>query len=442
MVAVLWIASLIAGAICLGAGLLALMANPRSSAAMLFLLAMWGFFVTLITGTMFPLIEPDRSDIAETVGRTFVFAALLSETFLWQLTIVFPTERSIAFWPPNIWGGLIMGGVAAAVGLGSVAGIDLDGGIALSSTGTRIMIAYPVAMLIISMVFIAHSMRDASAARRKSGYIYLTGLWVFVVSAMPSLFGSEGAGVASDELSLSSLSIIVGIAASGLIFAVSIARGQMVLMEPKMEASISSTKASYELLHRRVYLVEEEKASTSLEMFVDILRGRCFDCGDDDSFPCESLDCSSCSLPCPCRTCSKYSSRAQGLVVTRQYPNDLRSGLYLQTTPIVWLSTVAGKDNLDPAKLSLLTDMLVNFMERSQNGIVLVDGIEYLVTSNDFPRVLRAVERWTETAMASSTRLIITVDPRAFDDRDLAVLEKNKEVITPDRLGEWRSAQR
>ena len=118
----------------------------------------------------------------------------------------------------------------------------------------------------------------------------------------------------------------------------------------------------------------------------------------------------------------------------------LRIDLYIQTTPIIWLSTVAGKDNLDPAKLSLLTDMMVNFMERSHNGIIMVDGVEYLVTSSDFSRVLRAVERWSETAMASSTRLIITVDPRAFDEREMAMLEKNKEIITPERVDEWKSA--
>ncbi len=103
------------------------------------------------------------------------------------------------------------------------------------------------------------------------------------------------------------------------------------------------------------------------------------------------------------------------MIVTRQFPNDVRTEHFIQTTPIVWLSTVAGKDNMDPAKLSLLTDYLVNFMERSHNGVVLVDGIEYLVTSNDFQKVLKAVDRWTETAMTSNCRLILSLDPRVFE---------------------------
>lgn len=200
---------------------------------------------------------------------------------------------------------------------------------------------------------------------------------------------------------------------------------------PISEAMVSSAKASYRLLHRHVYLVEEEKPDFSFKMFADILKGRCFDCENDDSFSCESLECSTCKLPCPCRTCTKYKSRSQGLIVTRQHPNTVRSKFFIQTTPILWLSSVAGKDNMDPAKINLLTDYIVSFMERSQNGVVLVDGIEYLIVSNDFPKVAKSLDRWVETAMTTACRLVVTVDPRAFSQRELALLEKHKVVVRP-----------
>ena len=62
------------------------------------------------------------------------------------------------------------------------------------------------------------------------------------------------------------------------------------MMTPTVEVAVSSTKASYGLLHRRVYLVEEEKPELSLDIFVDILQGRCVDCEDDESCPCESIE--------------------------------------------------------------------------------------------------------------------------------------------------------
>lgn len=208
-------------------------------------------------------------------------------------------------------------------------------------------------------------------------------------------------------------------------------KGRRSKAAPTAEAMVSSSKASFRLLHRHVYLVEEEKSDFSFKMFTDILKGRCFDCENDDSFSCESLECATCKLPCPCRTCTKYKSRAQGLIVTRQFPNTVRSKHFIQTTPILWLSSVAGKDNLDPAKISLLTDYLVTFMEKSQNGVVLVDGVEYLVTSNDFQKVIRSIDRWTEAAMTSACRLVISVDPRAFSEKELALLERHRVVVRP-----------
>ena len=435
MVAVIWLASLAAGIICFGAGLLALMSNPKSKAALLFLFAMWGTFVALITGAMYPLVDPLDRDLSVTIGRTFVFSTLLAETFLWQLTITFPIERRISLVPPNKWGAVVIAGTLAACALGALVEIETTPGQenSLSTYGSQLLFMYPAAMLLISMAMIVYSQRGASEVQRRSGMTYLAGLWVFAMSGVPYMMEASGGEVwRIGDMSASSLAIVLGIGTSGLIFASSIAMGRMVMMEPTPEARASSSKASFNLMHRRVYLVKEDKPQLSFEVFSDVLRGRCFDCENDESFPCESLDCSSCSLPCPCRECSKYLSRSQGLVVTRQFPNDVRTRFYLQTTPIVWLSTVAGKDNIDPAKISLLTDMLVTFMERSENGVVLVDGLEYLVTSTDFSRVLRATDRWTEVAMTSSTRLILSVDPRAFDPKELALLEKNKEVVTMD----------
>jgi len=184
--------------------------------------------------------------------------------------------------------------------------------------------------------------------------------------------------------------------------------------------------------------VEEPKPTFSMELFSDSLKGRCYDCADDESFTCESLDCGNCNLPCPCKRCEKYKTRTQGMIITRQFPIDVRKKYFLQTTPIIWLSTVSGKDIMDPAKLSLLTDFLIGSMEKTQNGVVLVDGIEYLITSNDFQRVLRAIDRWSETAMASSSRLLISVDPKAFDEKELALLERNREVVRPEASEPWK----
>jgi len=227
--------------------------------------------------------------------------------------------------------------------------------------------------------------------------------------------------------------IVVGFIRPGAgIFGRIKAKGSAAAGLPAPEKFMSGSKAKYKLLLRHAYLVEEPKPVFAFKIFADILKGRCNECENDDSFACESIDCSACGLPCPCRGCTKYTSRPQGLIVTRQFPNDTRNKYFLQTTPILWLTTVQGDQNMDPAKLALLTDYITNFMESSQNGVVLVDGIEYLVTSNDFQRVQKAIDRWTEAAMTSKCRLIMSVDPKAFDLKELATMERDRETVRPD----------
>lgn len=438
MVDVLWLGSVAAGAICFGAGMLGWMKNPRSKAATVFMLAMVFIFISFATGTVFRLVDESSATTADAIATVFVASFLVAQTFLWELAAVFPVDRAVRLRPLNTAGVLMVAALVVAVVAGSMAGVDFDDqGVAeLDDTSMRIILSASGGMIVLAMALTLSARTRASESEWRSGVRYLVGLWIFVAGVI--LYAADsvlehGIGLPRDY---PFLMIVVGAAASGLVFAYSIAMGEMPMpAAPRTEAMASSSKASFRLQHRHIYLVEEEKPESSLKMFADILKGRCFDCENDDSFPCESLECGTCRLPCPCRGCTKYKSRPQGLVVTRQHPSEVRSKYYIQTTPILWLSSVAGKDNMDPAKVNVLTDYLVSFMEKAHNGVVLVDGIEYLVTSNDFQKVVRSLDRWTETAMTSDCRLLITVDPRAFTGRELALLEKNKVVVRPDDEG-------
>jgi hypothetical protein len=60
---------------------------------------------------------------------------------------------------------------------------------------------------------------------------------------------------------------------------------------------------------------------------------------------------------------------------------------------------------------------------------VLLEGIEYICTYNDFKKVLRFLDNLNETAWMTKARLILTVNPRAFNTKDLALLERDRNVI-------------
>lgn len=119
----------------------------------------------------------------------------------------------------------------------------------------------------------------------------------------------------------------------------------------------------------------------------------------------------------------------KGLVITREFPEKVRKKHKLQTTPIIWLTESPGERRIAPTSLAMLTDTIVRFMESNPNSIVLLEGIEYICTFNDFRKVLRFLDALNEAAWLSKSRLLLTVNPKAFDTRDLALLERDRNVI-------------
>ena len=163
--------------------------------------------------------------------------------------------------------------------------------------------------------------------------------------------------------------------------------------ESGMEVARSSAKI-YELRRGFSYLVKETKPNKSFEIFVD-----------------------------------QVTHNIQGLCVTRQHPTIIRKEWGLEKTPIIWLSNQLGKVYVNPSNIGILSDTIIRFVEKSGDGVILIDGIEFLIVNNDFDKVLRMVHHVTEAVMENRSRLIVSVDPRTLETRELALLERNMEII-------------
>jgi len=118
-----------------------------------------------------------------------------------------------------------------------------------------------------------------------------------------------------------------------------------------------------------------------------------------------------------------------GLVVTREFPDNIRQRHGIQTTPVIWLTESPGERRIAPTSLAVLADTLVRFMEKNPNSIVLMEGIEYLTTFSDFKKVLKQLDYLNETTWMTRARLLIAVNPKAFDAKDLALLERDRTVV-------------
>jgi len=160
-----------------------------------------------------------------------------------------------------------------------------------------------------------------------------------------------------------------------------------------MEEARSSAKV-YDLRRGFSYLVKEAKPHRSFEIFLD-----------------------------------QVTHNIQGLCVTRQHPTILRKEWGLEKTPIIWLSNQLGKVYVNPSNIGILSDTIIRFVEKSEDGVILIDGVEFLIVNNDFEKVLRMINHITEAVMENRSRMIMSVDPRTLEIRELALLERNMEII-------------
>ncbi len=117
------------------------------------------------------------------------------------------------------------------------------------------------------------------------------------------------------------------------------------------------------------------------------------------------------------------------IYVTRQHPNHVQRNYKGREILVVWLSTTLGRDYVDPHNLNSLSNMLTNFMADGDRAVILLDGLEYLMINNDFPRILHFLQFLNEQIAIHRSVLLMSIDERAFDEKELALLERDAVTI-------------
>ena len=133
------------------------------------------------------------------------------------------------------------------------------------------------------------------------------------------------------------------------------------------------------------------------------------------------------------------SHGANGMLVVREHPNRLRQIHSFNASKILWLTRRVGVDHIDPTELSLLSLEITKFVEGSQKSVILLEGIEYIITQNDFESVLRFVNHLHDFVLAHDCAVIIVIDPRVLSTRELALLERTGRIVEPAEAAEVKN---
>jgi hypothetical protein len=119
----------------------------------------------------------------------------------------------------------------------------------------------------------------------------------------------------------------------------------------------------------------------------------------------------------------------KGLFITRSYPEHIKKRYDLGDTPILWLSNVNMDCTLRPKDLEELSMKLDKFLLSAEKGVILLDGIEYLITSNDFSMVLKFVQGLRDEVTLKNALLLIPVSPNTLEPHKLKQLEEEADVV-------------
>lgn len=120
-----------------------------------------------------------------------------------------------------------------------------------------------------------------------------------------------------------------------------------------------------------------------------------------------------------------------GMCVTRTFPTKVMK-LYDVKVPILWLTKEQGEGTLVPHNLAKLNFLIEEFIKKEEQAVVLLDGLEYLITHNNYDPILRFLQIMNDKVAIGDSIFLLPVTPGTLDQKHLKLLEREFEVFRPD----------
>jgi predicted hydrocarbon binding protein len=138
------------------------------------------------------------------------------------------------------------------------------------------------------------------------------------------------------------------------------------------------------------YLIKEEVPDQAFDIFVDASKH---------------------GVPCLC--------------VTREYPEKLKDRYDLKTVPFLWLSMDQERSySRDPSNVALLYSDVKTFISENPGCMVMLSGVEYLISQNGFQKVLKLLQHINDKIAVTDSTMLTTISPLTIHEQELKLLEK------------------
>ena len=148
-----------------------------------------------------------------------------------------------------------------------------------------------------------------------------------------------------------------------------------------------------EMVKSQMYMVEEDKPKIAYQLFMETL-----------------------------------AKGTPGLCFTRVYPAILTQRYDFGSAHLLWLSNAGKDESIRPRDLERLSLLLEQFLVE-EKGVALIDGIEYLITNNDFVTVLRMIQSVRDQVAINEAIMIVSLDSSTLGYQELSLLEREMDCI-------------
>ena len=117
----------------------------------------------------------------------------------------------------------------------------------------------------------------------------------------------------------------------------------------------------------------------------------------------------------------------KGFALSRTNPRILSKTYHLDTDEFLWLTDRDVGEGIKcvPPSLESIIYYIEEFMDNNNNGIIMLDGLEYLIGNNTFNPVVRFLRRLVDRVSTTDCILLISLAPDTLDPSQVTLLEKD-----------------
>jgi len=126
----------------------------------------------------------------------------------------------------------------------------------------------------------------------------------------------------------------------------------------------------------------------------------------------------------------KVEEGYKGLEISRLNPKQVREEFGAKGE-VLWLTDKDSKtEKTIPPSLEVIIHKVEGTMPPGGRGVLLLDGLQYLISNTSFESVLRFIRRLIDDFSESSSIMMISVSPGTLKTQELSILERELEAVT------------